>query len=182
MASVTGFALDTKRTRSWPCTTRPGIGSDAVRRVSVSTGSSRRLAASTRLPNPRPRRTGGSAIRQACGKTDRAVATCARACHSGAPSATLAAKTPPSRSARRAAAANSAEVRWAGVRPSAKTSAMTRSKEPAVTRSRTALASPMCTLTRPRAVRNGSFPLMNRQRASSTSTAACWEAGRVAAT
>ena len=72
-------------------------------------------------------RTPASAIRQTCGKTARAVATCARACASGAPSATLAATTPVPRIARRAAAQNSAEVRWAGVRPPAKTSAITTS-------------------------------------------------------
>ena len=48
-----------------------------------------------------------------CGNTARAVATCARAWASGAPSATLAAKTPVPHSALRAAAMNSTEVRWA---------------------------------------------------------------------
>jgi len=177
---VTGLAPPAKRTRSWPCTTRPGIGSEAARRVSASTGSSRVLAASTRLPNLRPRSSPGSAIRQACGKTARIVATCARACRSGGPSATLTAKIPCSSSARRAAAANSAEVRWAGVRPPAKTSAMITSKEPAANRSRTARASPMRTRIRP--LRGGSLSRISRQRDSSTSTATCREAGRVAAT
>jgi len=35
----------------------PGIGSEAARRLSAATGSSRWLAASTRLPNLRPRST-----------------------------------------------------------------------------------------------------------------------------
>jgi hypothetical protein len=66
-------------------------------------------------------------MRAMCGITAWTVATCAWACASGAPSATLAANTPPSLSARRAAAANSTEVRCAGVRPPANTSAITTS-------------------------------------------------------
>ena len=46
-------------------------------------------------------------------------------CASGGPSATLAATTPGPRTTRPAAAQNSAEVRWAGVRPPANTSART---------------------------------------------------------
>jgi hypothetical protein len=130
------------------------------------------------LPNLRPRSTPGSAIRHVCGKTARAVATWARACASGAPSATLAANTPAPRSARRAAAANSAEVRWAGVRPPANTSAMTTSKDPAGCRSSTARASP----TRIRTRRSGSLSRTRSTSAASISTATCSEPGRVAVT
>jgi hypothetical protein len=126
-ASVTGFAPAAKRIRSSPCRTRAGIGSAAASRVSRSTGSGSALATNTRFPNLRPRSTPGSAIRQTCGNTARAVATCARAYASGAPSATLAANTPASLSTRRAAAANSTVVRWAGVRPPANTSTITTS-------------------------------------------------------
>ena len=139
------------------------------------------LAASTRLPNLRPRSTGASAIRQACGKTASAVATCARAWVSGTPSATLAAKIPPARSARRAAAANSTDVRWAGVRPPANTSAITTSQDPAGRRSSTARASP----TRIRTGRgrpSGSLSLIRSTSSASISTASCAEPGLVAAT
>jgi hypothetical protein len=90
-ASVTGFAPATKRVRSVPWRTRAGIGSAATSRVSVSHGSGSGLATRTRLPNLRPRSTPGSAMRPTSGKTARTVATCARTCASGGPSATLAA-------------------------------------------------------------------------------------------
>ena len=126
-ASATGFAPAAKRVSSSPDSTRPGIGSPAASRVSLSTGSGSGLATSTRFPNLRPRNTPASATRATCGNTARAVATCARAWASGAPSATLAANTPSAVSTRRAAATNSTEVRWAGVRPPANTSAITAS-------------------------------------------------------
>ena len=126
-ASVTGFAPAVNRASASPCSTRPGIGSAAASRVSRSTGSGSRLATSTRFPNLRPRSTPASAMRATCGNTARAVATCARACASGAPSATLAANTPSSLSARRTALTNSTVLRWAGVRPPANTSAITTS-------------------------------------------------------
>jgi hypothetical protein len=56
-----------------------------------------------------------------------AVATWLRAWVSGAPSATFAANTPPSRRTRRTAVMNSTDVMWAGVRPPANTSAITTS-------------------------------------------------------
>jgi hypothetical protein len=177
-ASPTGFAPATKRVRASPCSTRPGIGSDAARRVSALTGSGAGLATSTRLPNLRPRSTPGSATTHACGNTDRTVATCARACVSGTPSATLAANTPVSRSALRTAAANSDEVRWAGVRPPANTSAITTSNDPAASRSSTALASPIRIRTR----RVGSWSRTRSTSAASISTASCSEPGRVAVT
>ena len=96
-----------------------------------------------------------------------------------APSATLAATTPVPRSTRRAAAQNSAEVRWAGVRPPANTSAITTSKRAAASRSSSARASP--TRTRTLASR-GSRSRMRSTSAASTSTASCGEPGRVAAT
>jgi hypothetical protein len=113
-----------------------------------------------------------------CGNTARAVATCARAWASGAPSATLAAKTPVPRSALRAAAMNSTEVRWAGVRPPANTSEITTSKEPARSRSSTSRASPI----RIRTPRSGSRRRTSSASAASTSTASCDDPGRVAVT
>ena len=148
--------------------------------MSASTGSGAGLAASTRLPNLRPRSTAASAIRQACGKTARAVATCARACASGGPSATLTATTPVPRIARRAAVQNSAEVRWAGVRPPANTSAITMSNEPGRSRSSSARASP--TRTRSLGFRGGSRSRIRSTSAASTSTASCDDPGLVAAT
>ena len=100
---MTGFAPAAKRVSSSPDSTRPGIGSPAANRVSLSTGSGSGLATSTRFPNLRPRSTPASAMRATCGNTARTVATCARACVSGAPSATLTANTPLSLSTRRAA-------------------------------------------------------------------------------
>ncbi len=124
---MTGLAPAAKRVSSSPYSTRPGIGSPAASLVSLSIGSGSWLATSTRFPNLRPRSTAASAMTPTSGKTVRAVLTCARAYASGAPSATLAAKTPASLSTRQAAAANSTEVRWAGVRPPANTSAITTS-------------------------------------------------------
>ena len=123
----------------------------AARPASAPSGSPRREAASTRLPNRRPRSTPGSAIRQACGNTARTVATRARACASGGPSPMLAAKIPAGASAAAAAAANSTVVTWAGVRPPVNRSAMTRSNA-ALTWARTARASPTRMRTRVRAV------------------------------
>ncbi len=175
---MTGLAPAVNRVRSPPYSTRPGIGSAAVSRVSAAAGSGSGLAASTRFPNLRPRSTAASAMRPTCGKTARAVATCARAWASGAPSATLAANTPPLDSAPRAACMNSTVVRWAGVRPPANTSAITTSKEPARSRSSTARASPI----RTRTLRSGSLRRTRSASAASTSTASCDEPGRVAAT
>ena len=128
-ASATGLAPAAKRSISAPDSAHPSIGSAAVSRVSVATGSSRPLATSTVFPNRRPRKIAASAIRQACGNASRIVATCLRTCASGGPSATLAPMTPLSRSARRAAVANSTEVRLAGVRPPANTSTISTSNE-----------------------------------------------------
>ena len=89
-ASVTGLAPPANRVRSSSYSTRPGIGSAAVSRVSAWTGSGSGLATRTRFPNLRPRSTAASAMSATCGKTARAVATCTRAWASGAPSATLA--------------------------------------------------------------------------------------------
>src|SRR6266702_3226059 len=133
-----------------PAATRPGNGPAAARRASPAMGRSRREPASTRLPNLRPRSTPGSAIRQARGKTELAVATRARACASGRPSPMLTAKMPGAARARAAAAVNSAEIRWAGVRPPANRSASTRSKEPGPACSRAARASPTLTRIRTR--------------------------------
>jgi hypothetical protein len=88
--SLTGFAPPVNRVSSSPYSTRPGIGSAAVSRVSALAGSGSGLATRTRFPNLRPRSTAASAMSATCGNTDRAVATCARAWASGAPSATLA--------------------------------------------------------------------------------------------
>ena len=147
-ASVTGLAPAAKRVSSWPWRTLAGMGSAATSRVSASHGSGSGLATSTRLPNLRPRSTPGSAMRPTCGKIARAVATCARTCASGGPSATLTANTPVPLSTRRAAAANSAEVRWPGVWPPANTSAITTSNEPGRSRSSTSRASPIRIRTR----------------------------------
>ena len=115
------------RVSSAPDSTRPGIGSAAVSRVSASAGSGSALATSTRFPNLRPRNTAASAMSATCAKTACAVATWARAWASGAPSATFAANTPPLRRTPRTAVMNSTDVRWAGVRPPANTSAITAS-------------------------------------------------------
>ena len=177
-ASVTGLAPAAKRVRSWPWRILAGMGSAATSRVSASHGSGSGLATSTRLPNLRPRSTPGSAMRPTCGKIARAVATCARACASGGPSATLTANTPVPLSTCRAAAANSAEVRWAGVWPPANTSAITTSKEPGRSRSSTSRASPI----RIRTPRTGSLRRTRSTSAASVSTASWAEPGRVAAT
>ena len=116
-SSVTGCAPAANRSRSPPWTTRPGNGSAAARRASAATGKPRCAAASTRLPNLRPRSTAASAIRQACGKTEHTVATCARAYASGGPSPIFTAYQPAGLSARATAAANSADVRCAGCAP-----------------------------------------------------------------
>jgi hypothetical protein len=79
LVSVTGLAPPANRVRSSPDSTRPGIGSAAVSRVSASAGSGSGLATSTRFPNLRPRSTAASAMSATCGKTARAVATCVRA-------------------------------------------------------------------------------------------------------
>ena len=79
MVSVTGLAPRANRVRSSPDSTRPGIGSAAVSRVSASAGSGSGLATSTRFPNLRPRSTAASATSATWPKTARAVATCVRA-------------------------------------------------------------------------------------------------------
>ena len=178
MASVTGLAPAANRFRSSSYNTRPGIGSAAVSRVSAPVGSGSGLATRTRFPNLRPRSTAASAMSATCGKTARAVATCTRAWASGAPSATLAANTPPPRMTRRTAVMYSTEVRWAGVRPPANTSAITTSNESARSCSSTARASPI----RTRTPRSGSLRRTRSTSAASTSTASCVEPGRVAVT
>ena len=158
--------------------TRPGIGSAAVSLISVLAGSGSGLATRTTFPNLRPRSTAASAMSATCGKTARAVATCIRVWVSGAPSATLAANTPPPGMTRRTAVMNSTEVRWAGVRPPSKTSAITTSNEPARSRSSTVRASPI----RTRTPRSGSLRRTSSISAASTSTATWVEPGRVAVT
>ena len=73
---------------------------------------------------------------------------------------------------------NSTEVRWAGVRPPANTSAITTSNESARSRSSIARASPI----RTRTPRSGSLRRTKSTSAASTSTANCVEPGRVAVT
>ncbi len=194
-ASMIGLAPAANRSRSAPWTSRPGNGSAAARLASPATGSPRCAAASTRLPNLRPRSTAASAIRQVCGKTEHAVATRARACASGGPSPTFAAQIPAGASTRATATANSAEVRCAGVRPAAKRSATTTSKDPAGISPRTARASAIRTRTRPartrparspparrRGLPSGSRCRTNSASAASDSTASWLDPGRVAAT
>jgi hypothetical protein len=175
---VTGLAPPANLVKSWSYNTRPGIGSAAVSRVRAPVGSGSGLATRTRFPNLRPRSTAASAMSATCGKTARAVATCTRAWASGAPSATLAANTPPPRMTRRTAVMYSTEVRWAGVRPPANTSAITTSNESARSRSSTVRASPI----RTRTPRSGSLRRTRSTSAASTSTASCVEPGRVAMT
>lgn len=91
MASVTAAAPPAKASSSLPCSTRPGCGSEATRRVNSATGSSPSAATRITLPKRRPRSTAGSAARHACGKHARTVAICARRNSSRPPSATLAA-------------------------------------------------------------------------------------------
>ena len=81
----------------------------------------------TRFPRRRPLSTLASAIMHVSLYAERTVATADRAGSSGGPAATLTAYTPPGRSARAVAAANSAVVSRGGVTAPANTSAITRS-------------------------------------------------------
>src|ERR1700689_5432548 len=128
-ASVTTGAPETKRPSSSPVTTRAGNGSEAQARDSpvIGSGSDGALPTTTRFPRRRPLSTLPSAIMHVCPYAERTVATADRAGSSGGPAATFLAYTPPGRSARAVAAANSAVVSRGGVTAPANTSAMTRS-------------------------------------------------------